>query len=345
MPSPKSLLAMLPCAALVLAGCWGGDSEPGGLVDTYAPKLTEAKGTVHSGDYFPLIPGEIASVRGTMTGTLQVSMRGVSGGAPVSMDTSDVLQDIMTGTVETQAARSMTFSQGTFTVYPQVSLTYASDDGIDQAEQTVLYFQKAADGVYVRGSLDPLDGNVVEPIRPLYFKLPLRVGDSWESASLDVPDVGDGELDMDMSVRSRTFVAGIEDVAVDGRNLRALRLDQVAEFSGTARDPEGMVMTLGGEMKVIVHLEEGRGQVRQQMSAKVSVKGSASQGSDRVTVTVTLDMRTDTEKVEVFQTADADGPRAKASAPAPAGTGPEASARVAALAAARAALRNLSSAR
>lgn len=310
MPSQITPAALfLPAAALILAGCWGGDSDSGGLVDTYTPAYTEPKGTVHDGDFFPLNPGEIFGFTETMTTEGQMSIRASGQGQTFSQDTTMSETAVSTSTVETKASTSRTFAAGTFTVFPMVTTATVDEDGFETEETSTDFVEKTDTAINIRATLD-VDGIITERSKPTHLKLPLRVGDSWEGALEEVPASAETGTTMEMQVKARTFVVGMETVVLGGKSYQAMRLDQVAEMSSSGVE-EGVTINMQGEVTMAIYLVAGVGQVGQRLKGRIKVSGSGQEDGVSVKLNMTMDMEGDG-----YRSADVlPGPSAKLGTP------------------------------
>lgn len=311
--SPAALF--LPAAAaLILAGCWGGDSDSGGLVETYTPAYTEAKGTVHDGDFFPLNPGEGYHVTQTTTGVGKMSIKASGQGQSFSQDTTMSINEVNPGTVEILTSTSRTFSMGTFTVFPVVTTMTVTEDGFEMEEASTDFVEKTDTAINIRATDE--EGIVTEAINPLLMKLPLRVGDSWEVDARDIPSTAETDGLQDMQGKARTFVVGMETVSFGGKSYEAMRLDMVAEMSASGVE-EGVSISMKAEITSAIYLVEGVGQVGQRMKGYMKMSGSQSEEGATVKVNLTMDLQGET-----YRGAALVGPSAKLGTPVPAAAVP-----------------------
>lgn len=324
MNAPGILAGLALGAALAsLAGCFGeGDGDPD---KGYTPVFTEPKGTLHAGDYFPLA-GEPKVLQGGLSGSVRSTMSGVSQGKPVSVDETEAIGATLLGRVEVGPAMSLTLSKGTFTVVP-VSTTTTSmteADGVIDQETSVStsYFEKTASAISILAEEDAA-GALVELPQTLFMRLPLKVGDSWESVAKEAPPPSDQGMTMDLTARSRTWVVGKEAVTLGNRTLSALRLDQSSVLSGTAVAADGTRLAIKGHSLVTLYLEEGKGEVRQRNSMGMTLSGTSIRGADRVNLAFTLNIEGDLSVAEGSAASEAaparaQGPAAGSTRPAPA---------------------------
>jgi hypothetical protein len=208
----------------------------------------------------------------------------------VSKDTTMVAESALSVDVRTLAARAVQLARGAVEAIPRemTTRTFGGELLLGSVGTGTLtsYFRKAQDAVDLIAVSGP-DGILAESPEPLYLKIPLVVGESWDSHAADIPDLSQDGVTMDMQAKSRTFVVGKEKVGAG----EAVRLEQVTELSGSARSEEGMSMglSLSGQLQTAMHFAEGAGQVRQKMIGRITLSGSVAQGGDRLSMKMTLD--------------------------------------------------------
>jgi hypothetical protein len=308
-------------APVVLSGCWAGEEEPVSLLDRHSPAYTEPKGTRHAGDFLPLAAGGVDLLSGSMKVTVGLTARGSSQGMPVTMDTTLVAEAALSADVRTLAARAIQLARGAVEAIPQETATRTFGGGLlgeAETETLTAYYQKTLDAVNLLAVSGP-DGVLVESPRPLHLKVPLVVGEYWDSHAADIPDLSGDGVTLNMQARSRTFVVGKETVGAGESAREAVRLEQVTELSGTALAEDGTTMNLGGHLQVALHFAEGVGQVRQKMVGRITMSGSTTQGADRINMKMTMDMDGDMERVSLTMKKSGPGPEGVPPASSPVG--------------------------
>lgn len=106
--APK--IRLVASAAILLSACNpvdGGAADPGTTPDEFGftPAYTEAKGTVHGGDFYPLTPGVQVPIALTLTDTTQYSSLGTDMGTPIDESGTKTSATAYTGRVEMLPAR------------------------------------------------------------------------------------------------------------------------------------------------------------------------------------------------------------------------------------------------
>jgi hypothetical protein len=279
MKKVQAALALFPVSALLITGCFfggEGDESHKGLVDTYTPAYTAAKGTAYAGDYFPLVAGTQVPIQGTVTSDLHMTVSGTSGGQPVNQDTTVRVSMDMTGLVKTLAAQAVAFPSGTRQVVPmEVQATVSSSDPADSmtlpsTTDNISYYEAAAEALYLRGKDSA--GVPTESAKPIFLMLPLTVGESWESAGSDVSSLGEAG---GPALRSRTYVTGRESITAGGKTRDAVRLDQIVSMNGPITS-EGVSMNINADFHAVIYLGEGVGMLKQSISGTMDINGAAS---------------------------------------------------------------------
>lgn len=246
-------------AALLLAACESttGSGGPGpDPVDEFGftPAYTEPKGTVHAGDFLPLTPGSQIPIAATFTDTTNFSANGIDMGTPVNESGTRPSRTEYAGRVETLPARRVTLPSGAYDLIPEVTVLKGTSAGSVERKDT-LFYEKLAAAVHMRARA-PMGAKREEDEDFVYLKrLPLTVGDAWTY----------GKTDSGITSSGKYYVTGMETLAVGGKSVKALRLDQMGRSKGTYRDDGGAtVVTFEAEIHQVAWLAEGIGQVKQE---------------------------------------------------------------------------------
>ena len=265
-------------AALFLSAC---DSVDSGGKDTeppddfgFTPAYTEPKGTVHSGDFFPLTPGIQVPIALTLSDTTNFSVNGIDMGTPVNDGGTKVSKTTYTGRVETLAARRVILPSGAYDLVPEVTALKGQSAGAVEYRDTVFY-EKLAKAVNLRARA-PQGSSREEDDDPAFLKrLPLTVGDTW----------GYGKTDSGITSKGRYYVTGMESILVGGRTLSAIRLDQMGSSKGTYKDDGGATsVTFESEIHQTAWLAEGIGQVKQEWRSTTTSSRVTNDNNTHVTL-------------------------------------------------------------
>jgi hypothetical protein len=266
-------------AVLFLSAC---DSVDSGGMDPeppdefgFTPAYTEPKGTVHSGDFFPLTPGIQVPIAVTFTDTTDYSSNGMDMGTPVNESGTKGTRTVFTGRVETLPARRVVLPSGAYDLAPEVTVLKGQTAGATESKDT-LFYEKLAKAVNMRARAP--DGSAREEDDDAVFlkRLPLTVGDSW----------GYGKTDSGITSKGRFYVTGMETLTVGGRTVRAMRIDQMGKSEGTYEDDGGATaVTFDSEIHQVAWLAEGIGQVRQEWKSTRTSSRVTNDNNTHVTLT------------------------------------------------------------
>lgn len=279
----KKILALLFVAMIAFTGCKKDDAEPS-FVDTYDVTLTEEKGTEHYGNFYPIAEGYYWSYYGSqqVDGEMKISSGGQSMTEPLDQSGSTY------GTLYVLPAQSVSLSTGTYSLFP-----------IQENGSISRYLEKTDDAVYTR-AITSESGSIVEVKNPVFIKNPLVVGDSWEiEPTIDLDEMmsaadlsGMSMGSTDMTINCKLFVIGKENLAINGENIEAVRIDEAAEVDlSVPIEMSGAsgTMSFNIEMTVILYLQENVGIVKQNLDMKMVVNGKISASGQSATIKITMD--------------------------------------------------------
>jgi hypothetical protein len=213
-------------------------------ISTFQPSLTDPSGTTYAGDYFPFAAGNRWDFGG------QTSIDGyevdVYPGEPADSTPASQSGSII-AFFEILPAKSVTFSSGTYSLFPIKGYTERIINGSTSTTiDTTTYFEKVNNTVYCRGAKFA-DGSNVQFTDRILIKQPLAAGATWESQpQINVQDMTNAmtsNLEQNLTnikvaidsqvIQGKAVVVGKQAVTILGKSDSAVRVDEkmVAKIS------------------------------------------------------------------------------------------------------------------
>ncbi len=287
MKKSNFLILLLPVIIfLVILSC-KKDDDYFSFVDGYAAPLTEKQGTTYNGDYFPFNEVNYWKYSGyeSVTGKVTMNYQG-------ERDTES-LDDSYSCTSElvVNTPKPVSLNSGTYTLYP-VRETETVDY---ETTYTIRYFEKTTDAIYLR-AIQLGHSDIIEVKNPVYLKIPLVVGDKWETQpEIDLEnfmeEVVDISGDLDLEMRCKIYVIGKEIINWKGDNIETVRLDERAQAKAKMNvNEDGVKGSMSFDMQITLYLNhlEGVGLVSQKSSLSLSMTGSFSGEGEKLTFNMNL---------------------------------------------------------
>ena len=266
---------------LMFSACKKDSSKD--FVTDYNPDLTSEKGTIFTGDYFPIGENYSWELYGTtnMNGYIKYSGGGESDKEDIDESESDYI-NIYIG-----AKENINIDGVIKSLYP----LYDESDYIR-------YLDKTSEGVFIIAVKDYY-GNIMTVTNPVFIRNPLIVGDKWKTEpAIDMNMIMsempfDGDVTTDLN--SMIYVIGAETKTIDSSPIETIRLDQLAEakIKMTVNDNnEGY--TLKGSMTIVmklknkINLAEDIGTVYQDSEYDITGSGSFSMAGQSFSVSMEI---------------------------------------------------------
>lgn len=232
-------------ATISFCGCNKKTANPVSSSDnSYSPQFLDPKGTVYTGDYFPVHTGLTWGYSGTEAEYLNTHTT-IKGPQGVWFDSTE--KDTSTMTLSTtrqeQAQQSITIGGNNYTVTPIITRTIITDSDSSDTMDLTGYYGTIDSTVYLRAIIMPSSNgyDTVQTGNSIFIRNPLVVGDTWETA----PSSGLGSLGFEtgsdvknLNIHAVTYVLGKDTIAFNGKNIQPLRLDQAFQISCTVSDSE-----------------------------------------------------------------------------------------------------------
>lgn len=286
----KKLIYLLFFVLLLQSAC-KKDKPAADFVTGYTPTLTETKGTVHAGDYYPFATGYSWNWSGTETtsGSETVTYNGQKQTQP--LDATDNVY----GYMDVNSPITITLPSGNYDVLPT-----SETDGLSR------YFQVSDTAVVIRAILMSGMTSPIEVKNPVFLRKPLIVGDEWQSQ----PSVDFNQLlsqsgmsglgSVNITIKCLIFVIGNEDITWNSATASTLALEERASVVGTINvNEEGVTGTININftLDTRLNLKENVGLVKQAMVLKGTMGGNLAGGGESLSLsmnvtenaTVTLD--------------------------------------------------------
>lgn len=272
---------------LVILSCSKNDDNFS-FVDGYDAPLAEEKGATYHGDYFPFIEINYWKYSGyeSVTGEMTMDYQG-------EKDTESLDDSYYgTSTLVVDSPESINLKSGTYTLYP-VRETETADY---ETTYTIRYFEKATDAIYLRAiQLDY--GNIIEVKNPVYLKIPLVVGDKWETQpEIDLENLLKDEAgvtgDMNLDMKCKIYVIGREVINWKGDDTETIRLDERAQAKAKMNvDEDGVKGSISFDLQITLYLNylEGVGLISQKSNLSLSMEGSFSGDGEKLTLNMDMD--------------------------------------------------------
>ena len=295
-------------AFLIFYSCdKNSNSNPVSYIDGYQPDYTEAKGTSHTGTYFPVTEGLMRYYTGWMDGYITTKLNGTYGGQKIDESFADSLSSYECFLyTRILAPVPVLLSGQTYSLFPEEQVANLGLDEPTYFEEIIRYYEIDTEDstVYIRAV--PYDGDVVEVKDPVFVKPTLIVGDSWSSyPTINTSNyVSGGTETIDMKAKCKIFVVGKDSLTMSGttesgmiyeQTFYAIQLDEVAEISATIKIQSGdlgdMDMELSGKILVHLYLAEDVGIVKTKEHVEFLMKGtiSDSHGSVNIDISINVD--------------------------------------------------------
>lgn len=281
------IILLTGIAFLVIPGC-DKDDNLFSFVDGYDAPLTEEKGASHNGDYFPFIEVNYWKYSGYESATGEMTMNYQGEKDTESLDDSYSA----TSTLTVNSPESISLKSGTYTLYP-VRESLTADY---KTTHTVRYLEKANDAIYLRAIQLGYD-NIIEVKNPVYLKIPLVVGDRWETQpEIDMESLMEGSVDfsgdISLDMKCVIYVIGKETINWKGDNVETVRLDERAQAKATITVNESGVkgsMILDMQITLYLNYLEGVGLINQDFNISLTMTGSFSGEGEKLTLNMDLD--------------------------------------------------------
>lgn len=254
-------------------GCGGSSSSSGGgngggdqnenFVFDYQPKLTEAEGTEYPGNFFPI--GEGYTWRwdgyGSITGKIKVSGSGESSAEDLYTPNQPIY-----ATTKVLPPENIILGGTDYFLYP-LKESAVMDSSITAIESIIRYYEMTDDAVYIRG-IQAENGTIIKIEDPIFIKIPLVAGDSWETQphpdfdeilsstdELDFSFCGAGTPSHAINATSMVYVVGKE----MKNGYDTVRIDHRAQAIGTITIPNVGTLDINVEITEILNLGENYG--------------------------------------------------------------------------------------
>jgi hypothetical protein len=186
----------------------------------------------------------------------------------------------------------MSLSSGTYRLYP-VRETKTVDY---QTSYVIRYFEKSTDAIYLRAiKIDY--GDIIEVKNPVYLKIPLVVGDRWETQpEIDMERVleeqADISGDVNLDMKCMIYVIGMETMNWKGDNVETVRLDERAQAKAKMNvEEDGIKGTMSFDIQIMLYLNylEGVGPISQKSNLSLTMSGSFSGEGEKLTINLDMD--------------------------------------------------------
>ena len=281
------ILLLTGITFLVISNC-SKDDDIFSFVDGYDAPLTEQKGATYNGDYFPFNEINYWKYTGyeSVEGDLTMDYQGEK--ETESLDDSYSL----TSTLVVNSPESVKLNSGTYTLYP-----LSETEKVDyETLNTVRYFEKTDNAIYLR-AIEMDYGSIIEVKNPVYLKIPLVVGDKWETQpEIDMERILEEEAaisgDVNMDMKCIIYVIGKETVNWKGNNVETIRLDERAQAKAKIDvEEEGVKGSMSLDIQITLYLNylEGVGMISQKYELSLSVSGSFSGEGEKLTLNINMD--------------------------------------------------------
>lgn len=272
---------------LVISSC-NKDDDIFSFVDGYDAPLTEAKGTTHNGDYFPFNDVNYWKYTGRQSVTGEMTMNYQGEKDSESLDDSYSC----TSTLTVNTPESMSLNSGTYSLYP-VRETETVDY---QTSYITRYFEKSSDAIYLR-AIKMGSGSIIEVKNPVYLKIPLVVGERWETQpEIDMESLMEDQVDIsgdiNMDMKCMLYVIGKEGMNWKGDNVETVRLDERAQAKASISvEEDGIKGTMSFDLQITLNLNylEGVGLISQKSNLSLTMTGSFSGEGEKITLNIDMD--------------------------------------------------------
>lgn len=292
MSKPSFLTILITGIAFLVISSCNKDDDLFSFVDEYDAPLTEEKGAIYNGNYFPFMEVNYWKYSGyeSVAGELTMNYQGEKD--TESLD--DSYSAISTLTVN--SPESISLNSGTYTLYPVRETQTANYN----TTRTVRYFEKASDAIYLRAIRLGYD-DIIEVKNPVYLKVPLVVGDQWETQpEIDMENLMEGTVDisgdMSLDMKCVIYVVGREAINWQGDNVETVRLDERAQAKATINvEEDGVKGSMSLDMQITLYLNylEGVGLISQKSNISLTMTGSFSGEGEKLTLKMEMDTEGD----------------------------------------------------
>jgi len=298
----SSIILVSLLSTLFVLSCANKSTQPLSYVDSYQPTLTDTKGTIYSGNYYPLTTG----LKWTSSGTENMFMNIHTSGKVQGITIDTVEKDTVASTVSmlqyTQASQAMTLGGHSYTVVPvKMISTDLNGSSLDSIKMTGFY-ETTDSSVYLRAMVTETDTGNDTTIagNSIIIKKPLIVGAHWESTpTFALSSLSSMSGMSNLSYQSATYVIGKETVQGINGSISALRLDQVFDMSFTVND-NGESVTVSAEGVMNIYLVKDTGEVKATQNETMTMNMTQSGMSVATTAQVITD-----ETLQSFTTGNA----------------------------------------
>ena len=272
---------------LVILSC-NKDDDYFSFVDEYDAPLTEKKGVTYNGDYFPFIEANYWKYSGyeSVTGEMTMNYQG-------EKDTESLDDSYScTSTIVVYTPESVSLNSGTYSLYPVRETQKVNY----QTSYVIRYFEKSTDAIYLR-AIQMDYGNIIEVKNPVYLKIPLVVGDRWETQpEIDMESLMEDEVDIsgdiNMDMKCMFYVIGKEVMNWKGENVETVRLDERARAKAKLNiDEDGVKGSMSFDIQFMLNLNylEGIGLISQKSNLSLTMTGSFSGEGEKLSLNLEMD--------------------------------------------------------
>ena len=258
------------------------------FVDGYEAPLTEEKGATYHGDFYPFTEVNYWKYSGyeSVTGEMTMNYQGEKDTEPLNDSYYG------TSTLVVDSPESIHLNSGTYSLYPVTETETANYE----TNYSVRYFEKATDAIYLR-AIQLNYGDIIEVKNPVYLKIPLVVGDEWETQpEIDSENFMEDEAivsgDMNIDLKCKIYVIGKEITNWKGDNEETIRLDERAQAKAKMNvDEDGVRGSMSFDLQITLYLNylEGVGLIRQKSDLSLTMKGSFSGEGEKLTLNMEMD--------------------------------------------------------
>ena len=140
-------------------------------------------------------------------------------------------------------------------------------------------------------------GNIIEVTNPIYLKIPLVVGDRWETQpEMDMEslmkDQSDISGDINMDMKCMIYVIGKEVMNWKDDNVETVRLDKRAQAKAKLNNEEdGVKGSMSFDIQIMLNLNylEGIGLINQKSNLSLTMTGSFTGEGEKLTLSIKMD--------------------------------------------------------
>jgi hypothetical protein len=273
----KKLIPVLSFILLIHLACSKDDTKKKDYVTDFTPVLTETSGKSYSGDYYPFKVGNEWNWSGTATtaGKMTISSGGQSQDEPL-----DGTENAY-GYMNIVGNESISLSSGSYDV-----LYTSETDG------TSRYFEVTDAAILLRAIRTSDMSEIAEVKNPTFIKIPLVVGDQWETEPevdySQFTSISDGIGSIDLTMKCKMFVLGNEDITWKSAQTSTVVLQERALITGKITPGQGMTgsININVTADIKMYLKKDVGIVKQDMTMVMSMNGTISAQGQSAKITM-----------------------------------------------------------